>query len=399
METSPLLNVYRRSDVVMARGEGVYLYDDAGKRYLDFAAGIATNALGHAHPALVKALQAQAATLWHCSNAYHTPPLDDFAAALTQASGFDKVFFGSSGTEAVEAALKILRRYQYMRGETKRTRFIVAEGGFHGRTMGALSACGHARSREGFEPLVPGFDVVPFNDIAALEAAITPETAAIFVETIQGEGGVRAHSPEYLQAARRLADAHGLLLALDEIQCGYGRTGTLFAFETMGVRPDLVTVGKGIGNGFPLAAVLMTERAASGMTPGSHGSTYGSNPLAMAVGGAVLGILTAPGFLAEVRRIGAHLQAELQSLAHDFPHLYAEVRGTGLMLGLHLQPGVDKYALATRLRESGLLVTPAVTEVLRIVPPLIIDETKIAKAMRILRMASNKNANKLHSTT
>lgn len=388
MENSPLLNVYRRSDLVMAKGEGVYLFDTSGKRYLDFAAGIATNAMGHAHPVLVKALQAQAATLWHCSNAYHTPPLDDFAAALTKASGFYKVFFGSSGTEVVEAALKILRRYQYMRGETKRTRFIVAEGGFHGRTMGALSACGHAKSREGFEPLVPGFDVVPFNDAAALESAITPETAAIFVETIQGEGGVRAHSPDYLQAARRLADQHGLLLALDEIQCGYGRTGHLFAFEDMGMRPDLVTVGKGIGNGFPLAAVLMTERAASGMTPGSHGSTYGSNPLAMAVGGTVLEILSAPGFLEGVRSIGALLKAELQSLADDFPGLYAEVRGTGLMLGLHLQPGVDKYALATRLRDSGLLVAPAVTEVLRIVPPLIITEAHVAEALDSLRDVS-----------
>ena len=388
MENSPLLNVYRRSDIVMARGEGAYLFDTSGKRYLDFAAGIATNALGHTHPAVVKALQEQAASLWHCSNAYHPPPLDAFAEDLTNASGFDKVFFGSSGTEVVEAALKILRRYQYMRGETKRVRFIVAEGGFHGRTMGALSACGHAKSREGFEPLVPGFDVVPFNDIAALEAAITDDTAAIFVETIQGEGGVRAHSAEYLQAARQLADQHGVLLALDEIQCGYGRTGTLFAFEASGIRPDLVTVGKGIGNGFPLAAVLMTTRAASGMTPGSHGSTYGSNPLAMAVGQAVLNVMTAPEFLPRVRQIGAHLKAELHAIATDFPALYDDVRGTGLMLGLHVRTGVDKYALSTQLRDAGLLVAPAVTEVLRVVPPLVITETEVAEAMAIMRHVS-----------
>ena len=390
MENSPLLNVYRRADLVMARGEGVYLFDTTGKRYLDFAAGIATNALGHAHPALVKALQAQAATLWHCSNAYHTPPLDDFATALTKASGFDRVFFGSSGTEVVEAALKILRRYQFMRGETQRTRFIVVEGGFHGRTMGALSACGHAKSREGFEPLVPGFDVVPFNDVTALKEAVSEHTAAIFMETIQGEGGVRIPHSEYVHVARDLADKHGLLLGLDEIQCGYGRTGTLFAFKAMGIRPDLVTVGKGIGNGFPLAAVLMTERAASGMTPGSHGSTYGSNPLAMTVGGAVLEILSAPGFLEGVQRIGAHLKEELRSLTDDFPALYAEVRGTGLMLGLHLQPGVDKYALATAMRDSGLLVAPAVTEVLRVVPPLIITEAHVAEALAVLREVSQQ---------
>ncbi|MBY0355399.1 MAG: aminotransferase class III-fold pyridoxal phosphate-dependent enzyme, partial [Rickettsiales bacterium] len=234
MEHSPLLNVYRRCDIVMERGEGAYLFDTDGKRYLDFAAGIATNALGHAHPLLVQVLSQQATKLWHCSNAYHTQPLDDFASALTQASGFDRVFFCSSGTEAVEAALKILRRYHYARGDTQRTEFIVAEGAFHGRTMGALSACLHAKSREGFEPLLSGFTGVAFNDIEALAAAITPNTAAIFIETIQGEGGVRAHSEAYLQAARALADAHGVLLALDEIQCGYGRTGSLFAYEPSG---------------------------------------------------------------------------------------------------------------------------------------------------------------------
>ncbi len=372
----------------MARGEGVYLYDTQGTRYLDFAAGIATNSLGHAHPSLVHALQTQATQLWHCSNAYHTPPLDRFAASLTQASGFDKVFFCSSGTEAVEAALKILRRSQYMRGQTERTRFIVAEGGFHGRTMGALSACGHAASREGFEPLVPGFDVVPFNDIAALEAAITPQTAAIFVETIQGEGGVRAHDAVYLQAARRLADQHGVWLALDEIQCGYGRTGTLFAYELAGIQPDLITCAKGIGGGFPLAGVLMRDAVAEGMTPGSHGSTYGSNPLAMAVGQAVLDILTATDFLPQVQRRGAQLKAELQTLAETFPTLYANVRGVGLMLGLHLQPGVAKAQLTTALRQAGLLVAPAVTDVLRIVPPLIITEADIAEALRILRSVS-----------
>lgn len=385
---SPLLPVYRRADIRMVRGAGPYLYDDQERRYLDFAAGIATNALGHAHPRLVRALQEQAATLWHCSNLFHTPPLDTFAARLTAASGMDKVFFCSSGTEAVETAIKSIRRYHWAQGAGHRYRIITVAGAFHGRSLGALSACGNPASREGCGPLLPGFDAVAFHDLAALEAAITPETAAVLLETIQGEGGVREHSSAYLRAVRQCCDRHGLLLCCDEIQCGYGRTGTLFAYEEAGIRPDLVTVGKGIGGGFPLAAVLYTGAAAQGMTPGAHGSTYGSNPLAMAVGLAVIEELLAPGFLEQVRATGAHLHAELTAVAADYPALFAGVRGRGLMLGLVLRDVGQKYPFAEALRAAGLLTAPAVTDALRLVPPLNITAEQVQEAVALLRQVA-----------
>lgn len=369
----------------MVRGVGPYLYDDQDRRYLDFAAGIATNALGHAHPRLVHALQEQAGQLWHCSNLFHTPSLDAFAARLTQVSGMARVFFCSSGTEAIETAIKSIRRYHWARGCPERVGIVTVAGAFHGRSLGALSACGNPASREGCGPLLPGFAAVPFHDLAALEAALTPETAAILLETIQGEGGVRVHSAAYLRAVRQLCDRHGLLLCLDEIQCGYGRTGTLFAYEEAGIKPDMVTVAKGIGGGFPLAAVLYTEAAASGMTQGAHGSTYGSNPLAMAVGLAVLEELLAPGFLAQVQAVGAHLQEELAAVAADYPARLAGVRGRGLMLGLVLRDVREKYPLAEALRAAGLLTAPAVTDVLRFVPPLNITVAQVQEAIAILR--------------
>ncbi len=378
-----LLPVYRRADVKMVRGEGVYLYDDGNCEYLDFAAGIATSSLGHNHPAMVGALVAQASKLWHCSNMFRNQPLEDFAQALCDACFADKVFFCSSGTEAVEAAIKIIRRYHYVKGNN-RSLIIAADGAFHGRTTGALAACSNPASKQGFAPLMNGFAHVGFNDIAAIYSLNPQEIAAIMLETIQGEGGVRPHSPAYLQAVRAWCDEHDVLLFLDEIQCGYGRTGHFMAYEMAQITPDIVTVAKGIGGGFPLAATLCTEKAASGMSVGTHGSTYGSNPLACAVGLAVFEVMNADGFLANIVEVGKLLANALQSLAVDYPQIFECARGVGLMQGLVLQPKIDKYGLAEQLREAGLLVAPAVSNVIRILPPLIITAKHVEKAMAIL---------------
>lgn len=370
----------------MVRGEGAYLFDEDGKRYLDFASGIAVNALGHCHPKVMMALVEQSAKLWHCSNLFYTDVLERFSSRLVEAVDFAQtVFFCSSGTEAVETAIKMARRHHYANGHSERFRIIAVEGAFHGRSTGALAACSSDKAKEGFGPLMPGFEHVAFNDFGALEKAVAKETAAIILETIQGEGGMREHTPEYLQVARQIADEHGILLIFDEIQCGYGRTGALFAYKDCGILPDIVTCAKGIGNGFPLAAVLATHRAASGMKQGTHGSTYGSNPLAMAVGDAVLSEILADGFLEKVKKYGSRLKAELIALMYDFPHLITEVRGRGMMLGLELANPHMKYPLADALRSRGLLVAPAVSNVLRILPPLIIEEEQIREAAEILR--------------
>jgi acetylornithine/N-succinyldiaminopimelate aminotransferase len=381
-----ILPVYRRNDVVMVRGEGVYLYDDGGKEYLDFASGIATNALGHNHPAMQRALIEQAGQLWHCSNMFRNKPLEDFATLLCGYSGLDKVFFCSAGTEAVEAALKTIRRYHYVRGDMARTWIVAVEGAFHGRTTGALAACSNPASKQGFMPLMEGVRHVPFHDMDAIEALPASEVAAIMLETVQGEGGVRVHNAAYLQALRAWCDRHGVLLFLDEIQCGYGRTGQLFAYETAVIRPDIVTVAKGIGGGFPLAAMLCSNQAAQGMQMGTHGSTYGSNPLACAVGLAVLKEIMAEGFLSHVQAMGVQLTAMLDEVVHTLPQFFVARRGVGLMQGLVLQDGVDKHALTTRLREGGVLVAPAVSNVLRILPPLIIGEAHIAEAQETLML-------------
>ncbi len=380
---SPLLPVYRRCDTVMVRGEGAYLYDDAGTQYLDFASGIATNALGHNHPALTKALHEQGDQLWHCSNLFHNQPLDAFATALTDACFAEKVFFCSSGTEAVESAIKTIRRFHHVHNTGKRN-IIVVDGAFHGRSTGALAACTNEKSKEGFEPLMGGFVKAPFNDIEGLKEIINDQSAAIMLETIQGEGGVRMHDTAYLQEVRALCDAHGMLLFLDEIQCGYGRTGELFAYESANITPDIITCAKGIGGGFPLAAMLCTNHAASGMSQGTHGSTYGSNPLACAIGLAVLNVLQSDGFLQHVQEMGDLLQQRLQQCATNFPAIFTDVRGRGLMLGLGLHEDIDKYALSNALREKGLLVAPAVTHVLRILPPLIIEPAHIEQAITAL---------------
>ncbi len=372
----------------MVRGEGVYLFDDKGKRYLDFAAGVAVNSLGHCHPHVVKALKQQSEILWHCSNLYHTPWLHSFADRLVNMCFADKVFFTNSGVEAIECGIKMIRKYQFEKGYTDRYRIITLQGGFHGRSLTAISASGNSMVMRGFEPAVDGFDQVPFNDLKATFDAITPKTAGIMIETIQGEGGIRPVSAEYLQGVRKLCDDYGLLLMLDEVQCGMGRSGKIFAYEYAGITPDICTIAKGIGTGFPLGACLATNNAASGMTVRSHGGTYGGNPLAMVVGNAVLDILLADGFLANVNRTSDLLQSGLKGLVLGFPDLYEEVRGTGLMLGLKVKAPHSHTRIVEQLRTQGLLTVAAWDNVIRILPPLIITETQVIEGLAALRQVS-----------
>jgi acetylornithine/N-succinyldiaminopimelate aminotransferase len=379
---SSILPVYRRSDITISRGEGVYLFAPDGTRYLDFAAGIAVNSLGHCHPHVTKALKDQAGMLWHCSNMYQMPGLSRLADRLTAASFADKVFFGNSGGEAVECGLKMIRKYQDSVGKPERFRVITMEGGFHGRTLACISAGGNEVARKGYEPLVDGFDRAEFNNISDVERKITDETAAILVEPIQGEGGVRVASQAFLQGLRKLCDAHGLLLMIDEVQCGMGRTGALFTHQQLGVRPDIVSAAKGIGNGFPLAACLTTDKVAACMSPGVHGSTYGSNPLAMAVGNAVLDVMLADGFFDQVKIVGDQLKTGLQQLVQRFPKLLLEVRGTGLMLGL--RTAMPHMEMVEKLRAQKLLTAPAEDNVIRIVPPLIVEEVHVQQGLQVI---------------
>jgi acetylornithine/N-succinyldiaminopimelate aminotransferase len=379
---SPILPVYNRSHITMVRGEGVYLISEDGKRYLDFAAGIAVNSLGHCHPHLVDALTQQAQLLWHCSNLYQMPGLTRLAERLVEYTFADTVFLTNSGAEAVECGIKMIRKYHASRGK-ERPRIITAQGAFHGRTLACISAGKNARAIDGYSPLLEGFDQVAFDDIDALSAAIMPETGGIMLETVQGEGGIKPHSIEYLQAVRAIADKHGLLLLLDEVQCGMGRTGSLFAFEPYGIAPDICTIAKGIGSGFPLGACLATENAAYGMTTGSHGGTYSGNPLATAVGNAVLDIVLENGFMENVLRLGALLKEELQNIAFDFP-VIEEVRGLGMMLGIKVK--IKAQDFVERLRHNGLLTVAASGDnVIRLVPPLIINEAHIDEAITIIR--------------
>ncbi len=376
-----LLPVYNRLEVAFVRGEGVWLWDREGRRYLDFAAGIAVNALGHAHPRLVEALTAQARRLWHVSNLYQIPELERLAQRLVEHSFAETVFVCNSGAEAVEAAVKTARRYHHARGRP-RPRIITFEGAFHGRTLATISAAGGERLTAGFEPLLEGFDRVPFGDLAAVEAAIGPETGAILIEPVQGEGGVRPAEPAFLRGLRELCDRHGLLLLLDEVQCGMGRTGRLFAYEHAGIRPDIVALAKGLGGGFPIGAMLATAEAASGMTAGTHGSTFGGNPLACAVALAVLEELTAPGFLEGVWARARELWEGLQQLQRQYPQELLEVRGVGLMLGLRTRSANSE--VAARLRHWGLLTVPAGDNVVRLLPPLVIEPDHVRLALDTL---------------
>jgi acetylornithine/N-succinyldiaminopimelate aminotransferase len=379
---SPVLPTYKRADIAFTRGDGPYLFDEQGERYLDFGAGIAVNALGHAHPHLVAALRAQADKLWHTSNLYRIPEGERLAARLVEATFADTVFFANSGAEAVECALKIARRYHYSNNATERWRFITFEGAFHGRTLAMIAAGNSPKYLEGFGPKVDGFDSVPFGDFDAVVAATSPATAGILIEPIQGEMGVRTPPEGFLKRLRQFCDQKGILLILDEVQTGMGRTGRLFAHEWAGITPDIMAVAKGIGGGFPLSACLATERAAKGMNLGSHGSTYGGNPLAMAVGNAVLDVVLTPAFLDHVRRISSHFQQQLAGLQAGHPRVIAEIRGQGLLLGLKLN--VPSAAFLDRLRGNRMLGVGATENVVRLAPPLIINESHLDEAVAAL---------------
>ena len=386
MTISPLMPVYPRCEVRPVRGEGCYLIDENGKRYLDFASGIAVNLLGHGHPHLVGAIQKQAATLMHVSNLYGSPQQEHLAQRLVDATFADTVFFTNSGAEAVECAIKTARRYHHVNGHPERHSLITFSNAFHGRTLGTISATNQGKMRDGFEPLLPGFTVVEFNDLAAAAAAITEETAGFMLEPVQGEGGICPATQEFMSGLRQLCDERGLLLVLDEVQSGMGRTGTLFAHEHYGVTPDIMAIAKGIGGGFPLGACLATEKAAAGMTFGTHGSTYGGNPLAMAAGDAVMDVVGDRDFLPHVRQMGERLRASLEQLIPNHDHLFDSVRGMGLMLGLKLK--FESRPFVAHLRDHGLLAVSAGENVVRILPPLVITEDHIRDCMDRLSAAA-----------
>ncbi|MCA1198183.1 aspartate aminotransferase family protein [Sphingomonas sp. R647] len=385
MSITPLMPVYPRCGVRPVRGEGCYLIGERGERYLDFAAGIAVNALGHSHPTFIKSVQDQVATLMHVSNLYGSPQGEALAARIVETSFADTLFFTNSGAEAIECAIKTARRYHYVSGNPQRTKIITFHNAFHGRTMGAISATNQAKMRDGFEPLLPGFDYAPFNDLDAALALIDDTTAGFMVETVQGEGGMTAGKTEFIQGLRNACDEHGLLLILDEIQCGYGRTGKMWAYEHYGITPDIMTVAKGIGNGFPLGACLATEEAAKGMVFGTHGSTYGGNPLAMAAGMAVLDVMLEPGFLDHVTAMGDRLRAAFEQMIPNHDHLFEEIRGKGLMLGIKMkEPAVARDFVAHLRDHHGLLTVAAGENVFRVLPPLIIDDSHVAEAVEKL---------------
>lgn len=381
-----VLPTYNRADVAFVRGEGSYLFAEDGKRYLDFGSGVAVTAFGHAHPRLIKALTEQAGKVWHTSNLYRVPGQESLAGKLVANSFADTVFFTNSGTEAIELAIKMARRFHFVNGRPERFHIVTFEGAFHGRTLGAISAGGNPKYLEGFGPKLEGFDQVPLNDLKATEAAITGKTAAILIEPIQGEGGMRAADPDFLRALRRLADERGLLLIFDEIQTGAGRTGKFFAHEWAGVAPDILAAAKGIGGGFPLGAVLATADAAKGMTAGTHGSTYGGNPLGMAVGNAAVGMLLEDGFLDHVNAAANYLRQQLSRLVADHPQVFEELRGQGLLLGLKLKPPVGDFVGAAR--SLGLLTVPAGENVVRILPPLNVSEAEVREAVAMLGQAA-----------
>ncbi|MEZ5824878.1 MAG: aspartate aminotransferase family protein [Geminicoccaceae bacterium] len=377
-----LLPVYKRIDLVFERGEGAWLYTKDGRKFLDFASGIAVTGLGHAHPHLVKTLQEQAARVWHISNLFRIDHLERLADRLVANSFAETVFVCNSGAEAMEACIKMARRFQWARGQEKRNRIITFEGSFHGRTMATISAAGENRLTEGFAPLLDGFDRVPFADHEAVRAAITDETAAIMIEPVQGEGGIRPVPAECLKGLRELCDEHDILLIFDEVQCGMGRTGKLFAHQLSGVSPDIMGSAKGLGGGFPIGACLATARAASGMSTSTHGSTFGGNPLASAVANAVLDVMLADGFLEQVNARGAWLRGKLEALASRVPGVIEGVRGEGLMLGI--KSAVPHLELSASLRENGLLTVPAADNIVRLLPPLTISEDEADMAVELI---------------
>ena len=382
---SPLLPTYARIPIAFERGEGAWLIADGGKRYLDFGAGIAVASLGYGHPHLLAALQEQGARLWHTSNLFEIPQAERLALRLAAATFADYAFFTNSGAEAVEGAIKIARKYHSDSGRPEKFHIITFTGAFHGRTLAAMAAGGNPKHLAGFGPRVEGFDTVCFGDIAAVKAAIGAQTGAIMIEPIQGEGGIRTPPPGFLRALRELCDERGLLLIFDEVQTGIGRTGKLFAYELYAAVPDIMAIAKGLGGGFPIGAILSTHKAALGMTVGTHGTTFGGNPLAASIGNAVLDAVLEPGFIEHVALMGAKLKQKLAGLYERHRQVVVEIRGEGLMLGIALTPPVNDFAQAAR--EEGLIVIPAADNVARLLPPLIIGEEEIAEAVLRLERA------------
>jgi len=385
---SHLLPTYARADLAFERGEGAWLFTAEGERYLDFTAGVAVNALGHAHPHLVKALTEQAHKVWHVSNLYRIPEGEVLAERLCAASFADTVFFQNSGAEALECAIKMARKYQSASGKPERYRLITFEGAFHGRTLATIAAAGNKKYLEGFGPPIDGFDLVPFGDLDAVKRAIGPETAGILIEPIQGEGGVRVAAPNFLRALRQLCDQHNLLLMFDEVQTGIARTGEMFAYERSGITPDVMALAKALGGGFPIGACLATAEASKGMTIGSHGSTFGGNPLAMAVANAVLDVVLADGFIERVRRTALLLKQRLAELKDRHASVIAEVRGEGLLIGLRMIPQASE--MIDELRAEKMIAVGAGDNVVRLLPPLIIGETEIAEAVACIDRACTR---------
>ncbi|HRN84719.1 MAG TPA: aspartate aminotransferase family protein [Hyphomicrobium sp.] len=373
------MGTYARQDVVFARGEGSWLEAEDGARYLDFGAGVAVNALGHAHPRLIAALTEQAGKLWHTSNLYRVAGQEELAQRLVAATFADRVFFCNSGAEACEGAIKAARRYHFVNGQPERWRIVTCQGAFHGRTLATLAAAGNEKYLEGFGPEAPGFDHVPFGDLEAVRAAIGPETAAVMIEPVQGEGGVNVPPADYLEGLRALCDEAGILLVLDEVQTGMGRSGKLFSHEWAGIAPDIMAVAKGLGGGFPVGAVLTTEAAAAGLTPGTHGSTFGGNPLAMAVATTLLDVMLEPGFLESVEQKGQHMRQGLARLQDQYPALVAEIRGQGLLAGIKVN--AEPRDVVTAALAEGLLVVGASDNVVRVLPPLNVAEHEISEGL------------------
>ena len=376
---TPVLPTYARANLEFERGEGPYLFTPDGTRYLDFGAGIAVNALGYSHPKLIAALTEQAGKVWHLSNIYRIPGQEKLAKKLTEVTFADTMFFTNSGAEALECAIKMARKYHYAGGNPERTDLITFEGAFHGRTLATIAAGGNPKYLEGFGPAMPGFVQVPFGDVKALAKAIGPHTAGVLIEPLQGEGGIRVLPNEALREIRKLCDDNGILLILDEVQTGFGRTGKLFAHELAGITPDIMSVAKALGGGFPVGACLATEDAARGMVAGTHGSTYGGNPLAMAVAGAAVEIMSEPAFLEHVRQMGLKLAQKLAQLADEHPTIIDSVRGHALMLGIKTK--VPNTELVEALRTEHMLTVGASDNVVRLLPPLIIDEAHLEEAI------------------
>ncbi|WP_288418078.1 aspartate aminotransferase family protein [uncultured Novosphingobium sp.] len=387
MSITPLMPVYPRSDVRPVRGEHCHLISEDGRRFLDFASGIAVNALGHSHPGLIGAIQKQAETLMHVSNLYGSPQGEHLAKRLTDLTFADTVFFTNSGAEAVECAIKTARAYHQAAGNTDKFELITFNNAFHGRTLATISASNQDKMHKGFLPLLPGFRYVEFNDLEAAKAAIGPNTAGFLVEPIQGEGGIRVADDAFLQGLRALCDEHDLMLVLDEVQSGVGRSGTFYAYEQYGIKPDILATAKGIGGGFPLGACLATERAARGMVAGAHGSTYGGNPLAMAAAEAVLDVIADDAFLAGVRVKGERLRARIEQFLGNYPELFESVRGRGLFIGLKMK--AEPRGFVAHMRDNHqLLAVSAGDNVVRILPPLVIDDSHMDEFMEKLSAAA-----------